>query len=96
MYRVGFDHIYLISDGVYTKVGYSNNPVARLRTLQTARPDVRLRLLTAVEADKEVEVLLHEELEPYHHAGEWYLLDEAGFYVVSRFFAEMELDHTGW
>lgn len=89
--RVGFGHVYLISDGEYTKVGFSTDPEKRLKQLQTAHPK-KLKLVGLFEADREVETLLHEELTDHHVRGEWYDLGEAQYFTVLRVLEELGLE----
>jgi hypothetical protein len=53
------------------KVGWSESPEDRLRTLQTASPD-RLTLLGSVEGDLADEATMHEALAEYRLEGEWF------------------------
>jgi hypothetical protein len=89
--RVGYGHVYLISDGTFTKVGYSTNPHARVKQLQTAHPNP-LKIVALFEAERDMEVLLHEELEAYHVRGEWYRLDEDAHTRIHRIMEEMLLE----
>lgn len=50
--------IYFITDGEYTKIGKSNNPINRLKELQTANARV-LRMLYVFDVPNNVEVKLH-------------------------------------
>lgn len=84
---MGYGHVYLISDGTYTKVGFSVDPYARLAQLQTAHPKT-LELVAAFEAERYMEAVLHEELEAFHVRGEWYHLDEDAHMKVARILAE--------
>lgn len=71
--------VYFIdADDGMLKVGMSDNPAARLSTLQGANPHIRgylglLKLPTRDEA-REVEAFIHSELEPYLVSGEWFRL----------------------
>ena len=85
--RVGYGHVYLITDGTYTKVGYSVDPVNRLAQLQTAHPKV-LELVGAFEVERHMETVLHEELEAYHVRGEWYALNEDAHFRIMRLLQE--------
>lgn len=67
--------IYFITDGTYTKIGYTGNDTTlRLSTLQTGNPN-KLELLFSVEGDAKAEKLMHEHFKEYRHNGEWFLLD---------------------
>ncbi len=58
------------------KVGYSKNPMARIRALQTANPN-KLALLAVVKGDKRDEAILHRRLTQLgkHVSGEWFIYD---------------------
>lgn len=67
------DFVYLISDGKYTKIGYSNNPYARLTALQTANPqELKIVALFPVASGKALEQLIHSQLESHKVSGEWF------------------------
>jgi hypothetical protein len=71
--------IYLIGDGKHIKIGISNNPCQRLKTLQTAQP-VRLKLLFQWECKeaRKIEKFLHRILWQFKSKfdGEWFLIDD--------------------
>ena len=72
--------IYLISDGELTKIGRSNNPIKRLRELQTGHPK-RLRLIAYFSLkspieDRKMENRLHYllRIKRCRYNGEWFKL----------------------
>ncbi|MBN1994323.1 MAG: GIY-YIG nuclease family protein [Anaerolineae bacterium] len=75
----GTDYVYLIRAGrrkIY-KIGKSNDPPARLNSLQTASPE-KLKLLYAFKADNAsaAEEALHFALRDFQMAGEWFKLSD--------------------
>jgi len=71
------DHLYLIHDTILNtlKIGRSNNPKARLRSLQTATAN-KLELLHIVEKAGFMESKIHLEFEDYRLASEWFFYEE--------------------
>ncbi len=67
--------IYFITQGSrYIKVGYvKDDPVRRLRMLQTGNPD-RMRLAMVLEGTAGEEKKIHNMFMPYHIRGEWFFL----------------------
>lgn len=65
--------VYLIGSSEIrpVKIGVTDNPVARLPTLQTGCP-FPLSLIWTVQADSQLEAKLHDYFEPYHLRGEWF------------------------
>lgn len=67
--------IYAISNGTNIKIGYSKNPIKRLKQLQTGCVD-KLSIIHKIEVDdkkvKIVETLIHKKLSSYKISGEWY------------------------
>lgn len=89
-------YVYLIGYGNRLKIGKSNNPEVRLRSLQTAIPET-LNLLGVIACSSEAEAFtlekkLHSEYSECHILGEWfdssminitYLLDKYGPKVMA-------------
>lgn len=81
----GTDYVYIIRAGrrkVY-KIGKSNDPQARLNSLQTASPE-RLKLLYALKADNAstAEESLHFVLQDFQLGGEWFALSDKQIEVL--------------
>ena len=53
------------------KIGYSNNPKARLAQLQTGNP-FSLELVSVIKGDLSLEKKLHKRFEEYKLSGEWF------------------------
>ena len=68
------DYIYVILDPLQfaIKVGFSNDPIKRLATLQTAHSRSELKLLNIFEGGLEEETLIHLELYKHRLKGEWF------------------------
>lgn len=71
-------YVYLITDGTYTKIGISNNPQKRLRSLQTANPR-KLSIAHTVQLESKddaslLEFALHQYFDKARVSGEWILL----------------------
>lgn len=68
------NYIYVILDesSHAIKIGFSNDPVKRLSSLQTAHSKSTLRILTTFEGDREQECGIHEDLKEYKLQGEWF------------------------
>ena len=66
--------IYLIhnADEKAYKIGRSDNPIARLKQLQTGNARSLLRLVYTFAADQNVELDIHKDLEDYRLNGEWF------------------------
>ena len=65
--------IYFITDGTYTKVGYTKrgNLENRIRSLQTGNAR-KLSLIKTIEGSVEKEGALHRALKKFHVNGEWF------------------------
>lgn len=72
-------YVYFISDGEYLKIGISNNPESRLRTLQTsnARPLEIIHVIPthSKESALSLEGQLHDRLAEHRLSGEWFNMD---------------------
>jgi len=58
-------------EGNPIKIGYSINPKARIKALQTASP-VKLRLLKTIPGNRQIERALHRKFKKYRLRGEWF------------------------
>ena len=69
--------VYAIATATAVKIGVSNNPPKRLRTLQTGATD-KLRLVHSIEHSdaRLVERLAHDMLKDKHTHGEWFRVSE--------------------
>jgi hypothetical protein len=90
----------------YIKIGVSNNPSYREKTLQSEEPEI---ILIATAPDADLERALHREYADYRIRGEWFLLRPenmqriigCGFEPVAgreEFFSAFSsgLDYDGW
>lgn len=66
--------IYFITDGDYTKIGFTSilDITVRLRNLQTANPRELKILWVIPEGSLELEKFIHEKLSCYRVSGEWF------------------------
>ena len=76
--------VYFARSGIYTKIGYSKDPIARATTVTThgARPDDVARgadvtLMGWVPGDRKREAEFHRAFASTSVAGEWFDVDEA-------------------
>lgn len=69
--------VYLIKNGVFYKIGKSENPEARLKQLKTATPN-SLELIDQWEVTDrwDVEKFLHDSFYTRQVSGEWFFLSE--------------------
>lgn len=63
--------IYFIKGGGFVKIGYSKNPRARLKELQTGNPN-KLKLLATMPGTYSTEATLHEMFKSQRAHGEWF------------------------
>jgi len=63
--------IYFIKAGNCVKIGYSKNPTARLKELQTGNSK-KLKLLCTIPGDFKTEAALHEVYKANKQQGEWF------------------------
>ena len=63
--------IYFISSQNQIKIGYSNNPIKRLKNMQVGNPN-ELVLLLFYEGSIYEEQELHTKFSEYHVRGEWF------------------------
>ena len=68
--------IYFIQagDNGPVKIGYSINPEKRLQALQTSHPQ-KLRMITVIDGDRDLEKELHEYFSDESVSGEWFNID---------------------
>lgn len=80
----GKGYVYFIQglSGGAIKIGFSNDPQSRLKTLQTGYPDI-LRVLCLVPGNEKTEIFYHKKFELYKLSGEW-------FKPVKQIFDEIE------
>lgn len=66
-------YVYFIQafSGGPIKIGYSENPKARLASIQTSHYE-RLDLVGVVRAERRLEQRLHEDLSEWRLSGEWF------------------------
>lgn len=66
-------YIYIISDGENFKVGVSNNPEKRLKTMQTGNSKTLTLEFTDYKNEPyKVEKFVHQRLDEYRGSGEWF------------------------
>lgn len=78
--------VYLIQSSTRVKIGYSVDPQARMRDLQTARAG-KLRLLRTYHGGRELENALHGHFAVYRMGGEWFEMRDDFVKRVDRFVA---------
>lgn len=66
--------IYFLRNDCFVKIGYSQRPDRRVRSLQTSSPH-RLELIRTEDGDTERERQLHERFRSLRVSGEWFRLD---------------------
>ena len=66
-------HVYLIFDGKRVKIGLSQDPESRLKTIKTSNPDAFI--IGTIQGDFDVETRIQNHFKAKHHAGEWYNLN---------------------
>lgn len=83
-------YIYLIHDSIVKayKIGYSNNPIARLNQLQTGSARSTLKLLYTFAAESSLEAEIHEYLYDYRLQGEWFEECEAVLSIFLEFMVD--------
>lgn len=69
-------YLYLIYDGTYTKIGFTNDTNKRLKQLQTGNPN-RLNILYSLKTDlaEQIEYELLNKYSKYRLNGEWFKLE---------------------
>lgn len=73
--------VYFVSDGTYTKIGKTNNPLKRLETLQTSNAS-SLKFIYLFDCNDNYEKRLHKLLEEYktRSSSEWFNLKNINLY----------------
>lgn len=66
-------YVYFLRSRYFIKIGYSNDPEYRIKTISTATPD-DCELLFFVKGSLELERKLHEEFSACHYQKEWFFL----------------------
>lgn len=69
--REEMGNVYLITDGTYIKIGYSLNPVGRMKQIQTGNPH-ELTMVAYFPGDQTLEKHLHEQYSDKRIIGEWF------------------------
>lgn len=79
--------IYLAFDfkTTLTKIGFSDNPEKREKSLQTAAPN--LKFIFTAEGSENTEKQLHSKYKEYHVIGEWFNLDKDSITEIINQFA---------
>jgi hypothetical protein len=81
------ERVYFIGDdlraGRMVKIGFSIDPAARLRQLQTSSPE-RLRIFATVPGGKSVEEKYHRRWSARRRAGEWFILGDCILAEIER------------
>lgn len=86
--------VYFILDGTgRIKVGYSSNPIARLKALQTAHGS-QLTLLGHIAGSVQRERTLHELLADRRLVGEWFSADEELLSFVQSILADPDAPYS--
>lgn len=78
----GFVYIVESSNGLF-KIGYTNDPARRLSMLRTSTAD-QLTMLGTIPATPDNEAELHEILEPWNVAREWFKPCRAIAYLIEH------------
>ena len=86
-------YIYFIADEALeaVKIGYSKNPWARVKDLQTGRP-AKLSVVATVRTTEVSEVTLHDIFSDERQAGEWFYVSTRIQGVISEIKAKKILD----
>ena len=92
--------VYLLRSGTAFKIGKSNNPEARLKTLLTGSPtDIAIVVVLHVDNMHKVEAFLHQRFAAQRLRGEWFsLTPDDVFFIQSLDHAkliELGLQSTG-
>jgi hypothetical protein len=79
-------HVYLMKnmDNGYYKIGFSQQPEYRERTLQAQEPDVRL--LATIPGTKQLEQKLRSDFAEHRARGEWFSFSSSALYSVAEVF----------
>lgn len=71
--EISWVYFILNEDSRHVKIGYSTNPMRRLKSLQTSASGT-LRLVCAIPGGAKLEAYFHEQFSPYRAKGEWFKL----------------------
>lgn len=71
--EISWVYFILDEDAKRVKIGYSTNPMKRLKNLQTGASGT-LRLVCATPGGAKLEAYFHEQFSPYRVNGEWFKL----------------------
>ncbi len=71
----GWCYVYFVRSGNVVKIGTTEEPAARFRTLQTSHPSP-LEMLAAVPAHAALEQAIHARFASLRQTGEWFALDD--------------------
>lgn len=90
--RNGSDFVYIIyhSRSGYYKIGRSNNPEVREKTLQAEDPDLKIIRQWPCDS-KTVESFLHKKYQSKRLRGEWFVLDEIDLLSISSYMKKKTL-----
>lgn len=75
--------IYLIDNGQYLKIGFTNNIESRLKTYKTHNPNCEL--LMQKDGDKKDETALHKLCKPYKYDREWFYNQQEVIDIFSNY-----------
>lgn len=85
--------VYMIASGYFIKIGHSNDPTSRLRSISTATPD-DCEVLFCIPGDVKFERSLHDEFSACHYKKEWFFLCGKLKRFVTEFKAVLEVADT--
>lgn len=71
--NVKYGYVYMIKSGYFIKIGHSNDPSSRIRSISTATPD-DCEMLFCIPGAVELERRLHQEFASCHYKKEWFFL----------------------
>ena len=77
--------VYLIEapDHGLVKIGYSDYPESRLRSLQYTSP-AQLRLIGTIDGPRTMEAKIHRDLRHQRHHGEWFVFDDKTQHILEE------------
>ena len=76
--------VYFIQDAHgHVKIGWSRSPTARLRAMQSARPDL-VTLVRVVNGERAIEQWFHQRFATAHIRGEWFRFDPGMLTIIPR------------
>lgn len=89
--------IYVLEDGDYFKVGYSDDNWHRRKSAYSTH-SANWKLLFMFKGDKEVEKAIHKEFEQYSYRGEWFVKFKNWGDAVRKFATEegVTYEAEGW